>query len=105
RTVRHGGRAGTSRTLMECGIGIGSNAGRRTEHLCAAVEELRALGLRPEVSPVYETDPVDCPPDSRAFLNAVAIVDWEGSPVELLAELPRIEASRGRHADRARNAP
>ena len=89
----------------ECGIALGSNAGDRLANLRAAIAALRQLDAALEVSPVYETAPVDCPDGSGAFLNAAAILHWSGTPEELLAALRTIESSMGRPVVRERNAP
>lgn len=90
---------------MECGIALGSNTGDRPGHLREAVAALRLLDPRLIASPVYETAPVDCPPGSPSFLNAVVIMDWLGTPHGLMTRLRDIELSRGRSATRPRNAP
>lgn len=90
---------------MECAVALGSNSGDRRAHLEAAVEALRALDSALELSPVYETAPVDCPTGSGSFLNAVAIIQWLGTPEELLTALRRIESALGRPLERERNAP
>ena len=90
---------------MECGIALGSNAGDRQANLNAALAALRRLDPGLEVSPVLETEPVDCPEGSGAFLNAAAILKWNGTPEELLSALRRIESELGRPLERARNAP
>lgn len=90
---------------MECGIALGSNAGDRAGHLRAGVAALRTLGRVTAVSRVYETAPVDCPPGSGAFLNAVAVLEWEGTPEALLERLQAVETAQGREAVRPRNAP
>ena len=90
---------------MECGIALGSNSGDRSVNLRAAVEELRKADPHLEVSPVYETAPVDCPDGSGAFLNAVAILTWTDLPESLLHCLRDIEGRLGRPAVRDRNAP
>lgn len=89
----------------ECGIALGSNTGDCLAHLRAAVAALRAADPQLEVSPVYETAPVDCPDGSGAFLNGVAILTWTDTPEALLHFLRRIECRLGRPSERARNAP
>lgn len=89
----------------ECGIALGSNSGDRSAHLLAAVAELRTVDPHLEVSPVYETAPVDCPDGSGAFLNAVAVLTWTDTPESLLHWLRGIECRLGRPAVRDRNAP
>jgi 2-amino-4-hydroxy-6-hydroxymethyldihydropteridine diphosphokinase len=90
---------------MECGIALGSNSGDRLATLGAAVAALRRQDPDMEVSPVYETAPVDCPEGSEPFLNAAAILHWSGSPESLLEFLQSVEVSLGRPPVRSRNAP
>ena len=89
---------------MECGIALGSNSGDRLAHLQAAVTVLRGRDPALEVSPIYESAPVDCPAGSPAFYNAVAILHWRETPESLLAFLRDTEARLGRPAVRTRNA-
>jgi dihydroneopterin aldolase/2-amino-4-hydroxy-6-hydroxymethyldihydropteridine diphosphokinase len=74
-------------------LALGSNLGDRLDQLQAAVDVLRAFGLR-AVSPVYETDPVGGP-EQEPYLNAVVIVDG-ASPRRLLELAHALEASRRR---------
>ncbi len=91
---------------MECGIALGSNLGDRLAALREAVARLSdGCGRVVAVSPVYETEPVDCPEGSGAFLNAVVVVESEMTPLELLRALQGIEIVMGRPAERGRNAP
>ena len=79
-------------------IALGSNLGDRWATLSAAVQRLRAEpGLRVVArSEFYETAPVNCPPGSGEFLNAVASVETDRSPQDLLRLLHRIERQFGR---------
>jgi 2-amino-4-hydroxy-6-hydroxymethyldihydropteridine diphosphokinase len=90
---------------MECGIALGSNSGDRFANLCAAITALRSRDPHIEISPVYETEPVDCPDGSGRFLNAAAVLQWHDSPDALLEFLRSIESSLGRPQERSRNAP
>lgn len=90
---------------VECGIALGSNSGDRIAHLHAALDALRTFDPALLCSPFYETVPVDCPAGSGAFLNAVAVLEWPGTPQELLDALRSIETSLGRPLERERNAP
>ncbi len=93
---------------MRAGISLGSNLGDRTAHLDLAVREVTALappGSEVRVSTFHETEPVDCPPGSGAFLNAAMEIEWPGNALDLLHKLQRIEASHGRPKIRATNAP
>lgn len=97
---------------MRCGIALGSNLGDRLKWLRGACRQLAALhqdqGAGPlRVSPLFQTDPVDCPEGSDFFFNAVA--ELEAGPGEtphgLLAKLQAIETALGRVRTGERNAP
>lgn len=92
---------------MEAAVGLGSNQGDRFGHLRVGIAFLKTLATdrRVEVSPLYETAPVDCPPGSADFINAVVVFQTEGSPEDLLARMLAFEWERGRPEHRARNAP
>jgi 2-amino-4-hydroxy-6-hydroxymethyldihydropteridine diphosphokinase len=79
-------------------IGLGSNLGDRAENLRTSLERLEALG-RVRASAVRETDPVGVL-DQPKFLNAVAALETELAPRELLERLLEIERDLGR--DRSR---
>lgn len=90
------------------GLALGSNLGDRRSHLRAARDFLSALheGREPPVvSGLYETDPVDCPPGSAPFLNAVMEILTSLPPEDLLARTDNFERQLGREARRERNAP
>ncbi len=93
--------------MARVGISLGSNLGDRLAHLRRAVERLAPLRSSPHLllSPVYETDPVDCPPGSGAFYNAVVEIETDLSPLDLLAATQRIEREMGRPDVREVNAP
>ncbi|MEM9079068.1 MAG: 2-amino-4-hydroxy-6-hydroxymethyldihydropteridine diphosphokinase [Verrucomicrobiota bacterium] len=89
-------------------LALGSNLGDRQAHLTQAREILQKLSTTDIVSaPLYETDPLDCPPDSPPFLNTVLKLETTLTPQELLAETQAIEAQLGREslATRTTNAP
>jgi 2-amino-4-hydroxy-6-hydroxymethyldihydropteridine diphosphokinase len=95
--------------MARVGIALGSNLGDR---LATLREALRRLLLLPEISgpvleaPVFETDPVDCPPDSPAFLNSVVELSCScRDPLHLLAQTRAIERAMGRNHQAPRNAP
>lgn len=78
-------------------IGLGSNLGDRRGHIEAALERLARLPhsrLR-GVSSVIETEPAGLAEQPR-FLNAVAVLETDLTPHDLLAELQEIEADLGR---------
>jgi 2-amino-4-hydroxy-6-hydroxymethyldihydropteridine diphosphokinase len=79
-------------------VALGSNLGDRYATLSAAVRRLCAEpGLCVvATSEKYETAPVNCPPGSGEFLNAVVAVETERDPHDLLQLLLRIERQFGR---------
>lgn len=90
-------------------LSLGSNLGERLENLQGAVD---SLGETPEVwvtdvSPVYETAPVDAPDGSEDYLNAVVLLDTTLSARTLLERALAIESAFGRERgeDVPRNAP
>ena len=91
------------------GIALGSNLGDRAAEIEAGFSFLRTLVADGDVlhSAVIETEPVDCPPGSAPFLNAVAEIrldptDWP--PEELLRRLQAFEVERGRPREHARHS-
>lgn len=91
---------------MRAGIALGANLGYRLRCLTIAREQIFAL---PEVSPpllssaLYETEPVDCEPGAKKFLNAVVEIGYGGSSRQLLQALRQIEDQLGRPAAHTRN--
>lgn len=79
-------------------IGLGSNLGDRLQHLVAACDELteRLGGL--DVSPIYETEPMGGP-DQDPFLNAVAVVETDLAPLQVLDVCQEVERQRGRERE------
>ncbi len=57
------------------------------------------------VSPVYETEPVDAPRGSEAFLNAVLLVDTTLAAHRLLDRALAVEDAFDRERSDIRNAP
>ena len=67
---------GEMRPIRRVVIALGSNLGDSMSALQGAVD---AIADTPDVwvtgvSPVYETTPVDCPPDAQNFLNAILLL-------------------------------
>ncbi len=79
-------------------IGLGSNLGDRETTIRAALHDLERHGdIRViRCSTLLETDPVGGPPGQPRYLNAVAELDTELSPRELLARMHEIERRHGR---------
>ena len=79
-------------------VGFGANLGDPADTLPQAVIACQRLGAVRTVSPTYRTAPIGMT-DQPDFLNAVAALDTELSPAQLLAGLHRIEAEFGRVRD------
>jgi 2-amino-4-hydroxy-6-hydroxymethyldihydropteridine diphosphokinase len=77
-------------------LSLGSNLGDRAAALNAALAGLAAADVRiVAVSPVYETDPVGGP-EQPDYLNAVAVVETDRAPYDLLELAQGVEAALGR---------
>lgn len=91
--------------MTEVFLGLGSNLGDREANLRRAVELLPTYGVTVvEQSPVYDTAPVDTPPGSGRFLNAVCRVETSLPPQGLLRAIKGLESALGRLSG-PRNAP
>lgn len=80
-------------------VALGSNLGDRIRNVRNAMEALSPLAVGPLLcSSLWETNPVDCPLGSLAFINAVvAFQPLPGeTPESLLPKLQRVERGFGR---------
>jgi 2-amino-4-hydroxy-6-hydroxymethyldihydropteridine diphosphokinase len=80
-------------------IALGSNLGDSRDTVLRAMERLQELSEQPLTkSSLLETSPVDCPPGSPNFVNAVVGLtpDRDETPESLLAKLQKLEAEFGR---------
>jgi 2-amino-4-hydroxy-6-hydroxymethyldihydropteridine diphosphokinase len=91
---------------MKVGLGLGCNLGDRLRQLQQAKAYLLSLSREGwhAASPVYETEPVGCPPNSPKFLNAVLEIEFEGAPKTLLKKIRAYEVAHGRNRDLPKNA-
>ena len=85
-------------------LSLGSNVGDRRANLDAAIERLGALGTVKQVSPFYDTDPVEytSQPD---FLNCAVELETEKMPKQFLAATQAIEHDLGRRRAAATSGP
>lgn len=83
---------------MRVVIGLGTNLGDRLTTLREAVRRIGLLGDVAARSHVYETAPIG--PEQPDFLNAAVLVEWRGTPLDLLDALRRIEAELGRDREK-----
>ncbi len=80
-------------------VALGSNLGDSASTLNAAMDRLAAFSVAPPLrSSLWRTVPVECPPGSPDFLNAVVVLaPWAGeTPETLLEELQGLERLFGR---------
>jgi 2-amino-4-hydroxy-6-hydroxymethyldihydropteridine diphosphokinase len=91
---------------MKVGLGLGSNLGERLQHLQQAKAYLLSLSQEGWhiASPLYETEPVGCPPNSPRFLNAVLEIEFGGAPKTLLKKIAAYEVAHGRDRNLPKNA-
>ena len=89
---------------MRAFIGLGGNLGEPAVAFRAAVAELRGIGLVSRVSSLYDSAPRDLV-DQPRFLNAALELETDLSPLDLLAELKRLELALGRDPETRRWGP
>ncbi|VAX45907.1 2-amino-4-hydroxy-6-hydroxymethyldihydropteridinepyrophosphokinase [Acinetobacter calcoaceticus] len=75
-------------------IGLGSNLGDSRQILSEAIAKLKTLGMV-KVSRLYESPPMG-PQDQPNYLNAVAELNTDLAPLDLLDHLQRFEQEAGR---------
>lgn len=98
---------GEMRPIRRAVLALGSNLGERMASLQGAVN---AIADTPDVwitgvSPVYETEPVDCPPEAKTFLNAVVLIDTTLAASRLMDRALAIEDAFERERSEVPNAP
>ncbi len=80
-------------------IALGSNLGDSQKIILDAMARLQNFSAEPILkSSLWETSPVDCPPDSPKFVNAVVglVPQKNETPESLLAKLQLLEKEFGR---------
>jgi len=75
-------------------IGLGSNLGDSRQILSEAIAKLKTLG-EVKVSKLYQSPPMG-PQDQPNYLNAVAELNTDLTPLDLLDQLQRFEKEAGR---------
>jgi 2-amino-4-hydroxy-6-hydroxymethyldihydropteridine diphosphokinase len=89
-------------------IALGSNLGDARENILRAMERLEGLSAEPlSWSSLWETAPVDCPPGSPNFVNAVVgmVPVKDETPESLLVKLQSMETEFGRRLKQVLNEP
>jgi 2-amino-4-hydroxy-6-hydroxymethyldihydropteridine diphosphokinase len=80
---------------MRVVVGLGANLGDRLETMRSAVRRLRSLAELEATSRVYRSAPVGGPPQPE-FLNAAALLRFDGDPLSLLRSVVEVEEHLGR---------
>ena len=89
-------------------VALGSNLGDSRRIILDAMVRLQIFSAAPLLqSSLWQTTPVDCPPDSPEFVNAVAglVPRQEETPESLLKKLQALEKEFGRQPIKIPNAP
>jgi 2-amino-4-hydroxy-6-hydroxymethyldihydropteridine diphosphokinase len=89
-------------------VALGSNLGRSREAIQAGITHAKFITDHPILqSSIWETTPVDCPPGSPKFLNAVVgFIPQKGeTPESLLQKLQDLEKVFGRAPKKILNEP
>ncbi len=89
-------------------IALGSNLGDSRKILLDAMAQLQNFSAAPILkSSLWQTSPVNCPPDSPKFLNAIAALSpsADETPESLLEKLQALEKEFGRSAKKILNEP
>src|SRR5439155_20940330 len=89
-------------------IALGSNMGDSPRLIRQAIERPQDLSDQPLLkSALWQTTPIDCPPGSPPFLNAVVGLEprAEATPESLLEKLQALEREFGRQPKRMLNEP
>ena len=98
---------GEMRPIRRVVMSLGSNLGDAMSSLQGAVD---AIADTPDVwvtsvSPVYETEPVNCPPGSQNVLNAVLLADTTLAANRLLERALAVEDAYDRERSDVANSP
>lgn len=89
-------------------VALGSNLEAAVENVRRAMDRLRLFSAEPLLkSSLWQTTPLDCPPGSPPFINAVVgLVPRAGeTPESLLANLQQLEKEFGRRPKTVLNEP
>jgi 2-amino-4-hydroxy-6-hydroxymethyldihydropteridine diphosphokinase len=89
-------------------VALGSNLGDSRQILLDALARLQKISVAPILkSSFWQTTPVDCPPDSPKFVNAVVgfVPRKEETPESLLKKLQALEKEFGRLPKKVLNEP
>lgn len=89
-------------------VALGSNLGDSRQIITEAMAELQRLSDSPVLkSSLWQTSPVDCPPGSPKFVNAVVglVPRANETPESMLAKLQELQKVFGRRPKKILNEP
>jgi 2-amino-4-hydroxy-6-hydroxymethyldihydropteridine diphosphokinase len=89
-------------------VALGSNLGDSRQNILDAMARLQTFSDEPILkSSLWQTSPVNCPPYSRKFVNAVTGLEprADETPEPLLAKLQSLEQEFGRQPSKSPNEP
>jgi 2-amino-4-hydroxy-6-hydroxymethyldihydropteridine diphosphokinase len=89
-------------------VALGSNLGDSRKIILKAIKRLQIFSIAPILkSSLWQTSPVDCPPESPKFVNAVVglIPKENETPESLLKKLRELEKEFGRAPKTILNEP
>jgi 2-amino-4-hydroxy-6-hydroxymethyldihydropteridine diphosphokinase len=89
-------------------VALGSNLGDSRQIVLDAMARLQNFSDAPLLkSSLWQTSPVNCPPDSPKFVNAIVglVSRKDETPESLLKKLHRLEMEFGRAAKKVLNEP
>lgn len=84
--------------VTEVALSLGANLGNRLSHMRIARDKLKSIsvGSYCEQSPIYQSSPVDCPENSPDYYNAVVVIRYDRSCLDLLDICQKLELQMGR---------
>ena len=91
-----------------CLVSLGSNLGDPVANIQYAFQEIQALSISAiQKSSLWKSSPVDCPPNSPNFINAVVAFEplENQTPESLLSKLQEMEIQFGRQPKSIMNEP
>jgi 2-amino-4-hydroxy-6-hydroxymethyldihydropteridine diphosphokinase len=106
--VKTGGASRETGNTCLAIIALGSNVGESRQNVLRAMDRLEKISDKPLLrSSLWQTAPVDCPPGSPPFVNAVVGLSPQAdeTPESLLAKLQAIEKEFGRQPKKIHNEP
>lgn len=88
-------------------VALGSNLGESRRILDTAMSRLQRFATSLQRSSLWQSSPVDCPPESPPFVNAAAALETLAgeTPESLLQKLQALERELGRQPKQVLNEP